>query len=57
MVPRLFLSGGYAVDPFAFGIRVRPAHRGYRWIRVRDDLLLVNWRTGRVVEVVPDVFY
>ena len=33
------------------------APNGARWVGVGDDLLLVSRRTGRVIEVVPDVFY
>lgn len=32
--------------------RLRPAARNQRWIRYGDDLLLVNTRNGRVLQVV-----
>lgn len=56
-LPRTFLSTSYVVNPFAFGLGVRAAPAGYQWVRVGDDLYLVSWTTGRVAEVVPDVFY
>ena len=56
-LPRMFLGTTYYVDPYALGVNVRRAPNGARWVRVGDDLLLVSRRTGRVIEVVPDVFY
>ena len=56
-LPRSFLSDAYVINPFAFGLGVRAAPVGYHWVRVGDDLYLVSWTTGRVAEVVPDVFY
>jgi Ni/Co efflux regulator RcnB len=41
----------YVVDYGAYHLRP-PIHRWLRWIRYGDDLLLVNIRTGRVLEVV-----
>jgi Ni/Co efflux regulator RcnB len=31
--------------------------RGYEWVRYGDDALLVNIRTGEIVDVVYDVFW
>ena len=56
-LPRSLLATEYVVDPYAMGLSLRPAPRGARWVRSGDDLLLVSWRTGRVIEVVPDAFY
>lgn len=56
-LPLFFLAATYYVDPFAYGINYVPRARyGQRWIRVGNDLYLVN-RNGRIVQVVPDVFY
>jgi Ni/Co efflux regulator RcnB len=55
-LPAFFLSTTYYVDPLRFGLRIGPAGAGRRWIRVGDDLYLVNAR-GRVIRVVPNVFY
>ena len=55
-VPSFFLGGSYIVDPLRFGIRVRAAGPNRHWIRVGDDLYLVN-RRGRVIQVIPNVFY
>jgi len=37
--------------------RVRPAGRNLRWIRYGNDLLLVNVRNGRVLDVVRNRYY
>jgi Ni/Co efflux regulator RcnB len=44
--PRYYISdyGAYRLPP--------PRHHWLRWIRYGDDLLLVNIRTGRVLDVV-----
>ncbi|HEX8232695.1 MAG TPA: RcnB family protein [Caulobacteraceae bacterium] len=55
-LPGFFLSTSYYVDPVRFGLRVGPAGYGRRWVRVGNDLYLVNAR-GRVFQVVPNVFY
>jgi Ni/Co efflux regulator RcnB len=55
-LPNYFLGSSYYVNPVTFGLRVRPAGANRHWIRVGDDLYLVNNR-GRVIQVVPNVFY
>jgi len=42
-------------DPIAY--RLPPAYGPYRWVRYYDDALLVDLRTGRVVDAVYDIFY
>lgn len=37
--------------------RLPPAYGSYRWIRYYDDVLLVDLRTGRVVDSVYDFFW
>ena len=55
-LPSFFLATSYYVDPLRYGVRVPAAGSNRRWIRVGDDLYLVNMR-GRVIQVVPNVFY
>ncbi|MGZ8363234.1 MAG: hypothetical protein ACXWVJ_02970 [Caulobacteraceae bacterium] len=55
-LPGFFLSSSYYVNPYTFGIRVGPAGYGRRWVRVGDDLYLVNGR-GRVFQVIHGAFY
>lgn len=57
------LTVGYRLQPVFYGPRYyisdygyyhlqAPRHRWLRWVRYGDDLLLVNIRTGRVLDVV-----
>jgi Ni/Co efflux regulator RcnB len=56
------VSVGYRLQPAYYGSRyyitdygryhVRAPSRWQRWIRYGDDLLLVNVRTGRVLDVI-----
>ncbi len=42
-------------DPWSYRL---PSHYGsYRWVRYYDDVLLVDLRTGRVVDVIYDFFW
>jgi Ni/Co efflux regulator RcnB len=45
-----FYSPRYRINPGQY--RLRPAARNQQWIRYGDDLLLVNVRNGRVLQVV-----
>ncbi|MGE5720893.1 MAG: RcnB family protein [Sphingomonadales bacterium] len=47
-----FFGARYIIDPIPYRLH-RPG-RFQRWIRYGDDLLLVNVRTGRVIEVIPN---
>jgi Ni/Co efflux regulator RcnB len=48
----VFYSPRYYINDYgAYHLRA-PHHRWLRWIRYGDDLLLVNIRTGRVLDVV-----
>ena len=52
----LFLSSGYIYDDYwRLGLGGPPY--GYHWVRYGPDLLLVEWRTGRVVDVIYGAFY
>ena len=42
-------------DPYAY--RLPDAYGPYRWVRYYDDALLVDIRSGRVVDTVYDIFY
>lgn len=55
-LPGTFLSPGFYVDPMGIGLGLPVAGPGKHWVRVGNDLYLVNGR-GRVIEVVPDVYY
>lgn len=55
-LPNYFLGTSYYVNPITFGLRVQPAGANRHWIRVGDDLYLVN-NKGRVIQIVPNVFY
>ncbi len=56
ILPGLFLSSGYIFDDYwRLGLGGPPY--GYHWVRYGPDLLLVEWRTGRVVDVIYGAFY
>jgi len=56
LLPLLFLSNNYYYDGwYDLGLGAPP--RGYRWVRYGPDLLLVNVRTRRVVDVIYGAFY
>ena len=42
-------------DPWYY--RLPPAYGSYRWVRYYDDVLLVDLRSGRVVDVIRDFFW
>jgi Ni/Co efflux regulator RcnB len=57
------LSRGYVLRPIFWGpaylvdyslYRLARPRADQRWIRYGDDLVLVNIRTGRVIEVIPN---
>ena len=51
----LFAPSYWIDDPWAY-LRP-PAYGPYRWVRYHGDALLVDLRTGRVVDMVYDIFY
>ncbi|MDF2387515.1 RcnB family protein, partial [Nostoc ellipsosporum NOK] len=56
LLPLLFLSNNYYYDGwYDLGLGAPPP--GYRWVRYGPDLLLVNVRTRRVVDVIYGAFY
>jgi Ni/Co efflux regulator RcnB len=55
-MPALFLSSMYYFDGYAeYGFGVPPY--GCRWVRYGPDIVLVDLRSGRILNVVYGVFY
>lgn len=52
---RLYDRGYWIDDPYHY--RLPPAYGPYRWIRYYDDALLIDIRTGYVVDVVYRLFW
>ncbi len=60
-------SIGIRVDPWFYGnrywisdpwqYRLPPAYGPYRWVRYYDDVMLVDTRTGRIVDIIYDFFW
>ena len=55
-LPAIFLSGIYFFDDFR-ELGLEPPPPGYRWVRYGPDLLLVDLRSRRVVDVIYNAFY
>ena len=51
----LFSQNYWIDDPFSY--RLPEAYGPYRWVRYYDDALLVDVRSGQVVDSVYDIFY
>jgi len=51
----LFGSSYWLDDPWSY--RLPPAYGPYRWVRYYDDVILVDVRTGYVVDVIHDFFW
>ena len=56
ILPPIFLSSPYYYDSYA-SLGLGPPPAGYRWVRYGPDLLLVDVVTGRIGDVVDEVFY
>jgi Ni/Co efflux regulator RcnB len=55
-LPSRFYSSRYWInDPFHYSLP--PAYGPYRWVRYWNDALLVDLRTGRVVDAIPNFFW
>lgn len=60
-------SIGIRIDPFFFGnrywindpdyYRLPPAYGPYRWVRYYDDVMLVDVRSGLIVDIIYDFFW
>ena len=55
-LPGIFLGANYFFDDWR-GLGINRPPPGRRWVRYGPDLVLVNVRTRRVDDVIPDVFY
>lgn len=53
--PIFYSSRYWIANPWTY--RLPPAGYGMRWIRYGNDAVLVNMRTGRVVQVYRDFFW
>ena len=51
----LFSQNYWIDDPFQY--QLPPAYGPYRWVRYYDDALLVDIRTGQVVDAIYDFFW
>jgi Ni/Co efflux regulator RcnB len=51
----LWGSSFWLDDPYDY--RLPPAYAPYRWVRYYDDVLLIDTRTGRVVDSIPGFFW
>jgi Ni/Co efflux regulator RcnB len=54
-LPVSYRARAYVVDYRAF--HLRPAPRGYQWVRVGNDVYLVSMRTGMINQVVLNIFF
>jgi Ni/Co efflux regulator RcnB len=56
IVPRGWYGFQYYIDDWwSYGLPVPPV--GYEWTRIGDDAVLVDTFTGRIVQVVYDLFW
>ncbi len=55
LAPLLFSQSYWIDDPFVY--RLPEAYGPYRWVRYYDDALLVDVRSGLVVDAVYGIFY
>jgi Ni/Co efflux regulator RcnB len=56
VLPLLFLSSTYYFTNYAV-LGLDPPPYGYQWVRYGPDVLLVNIRTGQIMDVEYGVFY
>ncbi|HMI41257.1 MAG TPA: RcnB family protein [Sphingomicrobium sp.] len=55
-LPSLFFSNQYYFNDY-YALGIGPPPRGYVWVRYGPDLLLIQRRTGRIVDVIYGAFY
>ena len=53
--PAFYGQRYWIADPYRY--RLPPAHGVQRWIRYGNDVLLINTRNGRVMQVIPNFFW
>jgi len=51
----VFYDRRYWVDPYRY--HLRPAPYGQRWVRYGNDVVLINARTGRVIDINYGFFF
>jgi len=56
LLPGIFLGANYFFDDWR-GLGIDRPPPGRRWVRYGPDLVLVDMRTRRIEDVIPDVFY
>lgn len=55
-IPNFFFGEQYWIDdPWSY--RLPPAYGPYRWVRYYNDVLLIDLRTGEVIDEIPDFFW
>jgi Ni/Co efflux regulator RcnB len=54
-LPRGWYGPNYRIDWWSYGLPIPPI--GYEWVRIGDDAVLVDEFTGRIVQVVPNLFW
>lgn len=54
-LPRGWYGSSYRIDWWSYGLPIPPI--GYEWVRIGDDAVLVDEFTGRIVQVVPNLFW
>lgn len=57
VVPRAYYSSRYYINDYGRYRLPRPAYNYYRYVRHYDDLLLINVRNGRVVNVYRNFYW
>ena len=56
VLPRSWYGSGYGItDPWRFDLPLPPP--GFDWVRAGDDALLIDQYTGRIVQVVRNLFW
>ncbi len=55
IAPAFYDQRYWILDPYAY--RLPPADGPYRWVRYFNDVLLIDLRSGLVVDEVPGFFY
>ena len=56
ILPSVFLASPYFFTGWA-GLGLQAPGPGFQWVRYGPDLVLVNLRTGQIVDVIHDAFF
>lgn len=54
-LPAAYRHRVYQVNPYAF--HLQPAPRGYQWVRVQNNVFLVQSNNGLITQVIFNLFY